>query len=163
MNNEVMEIKVTRHSLRDTYTVGRMEIDGQRFCDTLEDVSRKVESSMPFVSTGNSVGYWMAKDGHRIDKVYGKTAIPTGTYKVSVAYWSKFKVNVPYVHDVPGFKGILIHNGSTAANTEGCVLVGENYAKGQLRNGKKYMVELTQRVQAAIKAGKKVRLTIVEP
>lgn len=162
MNNDVMEIKVIRNFLGGSYSVGRMVIDGKKFCDTLEDVSRKVDSTMPFVSTGNSRGYWVNKDGKRIEKVYGQTAIPTGTYKVSVAYWSKFKVNVPYVHEVPGFTGILIHNGTSAKNTEGCVLVGENSVKGQLRNGKKYMTELTSMVASAIKAGKKVRLTISE-
>lgn len=145
--NDHLAIRVTRFARRDTYTIGHLSIFGEVFSDTLEDRDRGLTQSMP-------------KTEITAKKVYGRTAIPTGTYKVSVQYWSKYKINVPYLHDVPGYTGILIHNGSSDADTLGCILVGENRVKGRLTNGRIYMQNLTTLCQRAIKAGKPVRITV---
>jgi len=142
-----MEITVIRHALRDTYTIGRLEINGKKFCDTLEDTDRGLRQDMPIEEI-------------RQKKVYGKTAIPTGTYRVSIQYWSKHKIYIPYLHDVPGFTSILIHNGRTAADSLGCILVGLNKVKGQVLNGRYYMHELTRRIRKALLQGEKIRITI---
>ena len=77
-------------------------------CYTCEDVVRE--------GPGRPVAEW---------KVYGRTAIPSGIYRVLMTYWAKAGRDVPWLQDVPGFTGILIHRGSTDADTEGCILVGE--------------------------------------
>jgi hypothetical protein len=142
-----LNIEVARLYPRDGYVIGKMYIDGEYFCDTLEDTDRGLTSDMPL------------EEIKRI-KVYGQTAIPTGTYKVSVQYWAKHKINVPYLHDVPGYSGILIHSGSSNADTLGCILVGKNTAKGRLTNGSQYMHALTRKCADAIRAGIPVRITI---
>lgn len=58
-------------------------------------------------------------------KVYGQTCIPTGTYKVVMAYSPRFKRNLPRLIDVPNYDGILIHKGNSAKDTLGCILVGK--------------------------------------
>ena len=144
---DILRIEVVRLYPRDGYVIGKMYVDGQYFCDTLEDTDRGLTSDMPIGEI------------KRI-KVYGQTAIPTGTYKVSVQYWAKHKINVPYLHDVPGYTGILIHSGSSNADTLGCILVGKNTAKGRLSGGSPFMRGLTLRCADAIRAGIPVRLTV---
>lgn len=143
----MLQITVTRHSPRPGYTIGRMDINGTKFSDTLEDTDRGLTSDMSL------------DDIKRI-KVYGKTAIPKGTYKVSVQYWAKHKIYVPFIHDVPGFTSILIHSGNTPDDTLGCILVGENTVKGRLTNSRPYMTRLTKLCQEAIRRGEPIRITI---
>lgn len=58
-------------------------------------------------------------------------------------------------------RGVLIHRGNTDADTAGCILVGENKAKGKVLNSTKYELELTRRCKAAIAAGEKITITVV--
>jgi len=120
-----MEIKVKRLYKKPTYTIGVMYIDGERFCDTLEDKVRDLTKEK---------------------KVYGETAIPCGRYKVTLTYSPKFKRVMPLLHDVPYFDGVRIHAGNTTKDTEGCILLGENKVKGGLVNSRKYVEELTARL-----------------
>ena len=101
------------------YTIGRLYIDGKYFCDTLEDTVRP--------------------DGM---KVYGKTAIPAGTYKVELTPSLKFQRLMPLICDVPNFSGVRIHAGNTAEDTDGCVLVGFNKIKGKVINSRETFAKL---------------------
>ena len=143
----MLQITVTRHSPRPGYTIGRMDINDTKFSDTLEDTDRGLTQDMPL-------------DEIKRIKVYGKTAIPKGTYKVSVRYWQKHKIYVPFIHDVPGFTSILIHSGNTPEDILGCILVGENTIKGRLTNSRPYMTRLTKLCQEAIRRGEPIRITI---
>jgi len=104
-----MNLKLERHALRETYTIGRLYIDGDGFCDTLEDKVRP--------------------DGV---KVWGETAIPAGVYKVIITESARFKRRLPLLVNVPMFEGIRIHPGNTAVDTHGCILVGVNNVKGKV-------------------------------
>ena len=86
-------------------TIGELWVDGKFQCFTLEDVVRQ---------------FGPAGEG----KVYGKTAIPAGTYRVVVTMSNRFKTELPLLQSVPFFEGIRIHPGNTAADTDGCILVG---------------------------------------
>lgn len=65
-------------------------------------------------------------------KKYAETAIPYGTYKITMGYSPKFKRVLPYLHDVPHFLGILIHSGTTEVDSAGCLIVGKNTVKGKV-------------------------------
>lgn len=108
----LMELILTRTTKTENSTIGVLQINGQHKCFTLEDKDRGINSNM-------------SPEEIKAIKVYGKTAIPTGRYKVTVTYSQRFKQLMPEVMNVPGFAGIRIHPGNTAANTEGCILVGE--------------------------------------
>ena len=145
-----MELGIQRRFLKPNYTVGRFYIDSQYFCDTLEDKVRELNDKN--------------KDGDFMDEGEGKimkeTAIPAGRYKVGIAWWSKHQKDVPILYGVPGFSGILIHSGSTQKDTEGCILVGKNSQIGRLTNGPYYALQITQKIQEAIKNKEDVFITI---
>lgn len=60
-------------------------------------------------------------------KIAGETAIPPGEYEVIVNYSERFKQMMPLILNVPNFQGIRIHPGNTEKDTDGCILVGNNY------------------------------------
>lgn len=118
-----MEILVRRLYRKEDYTIGKLYIDGQYFCDTLEDKDRGLTDCMSVESI------------KRI-KQFGETAIPLGTYKVRFTYSPKYKREMPLVETVKGFQGIRIHSGNTAKDTLGCLLLGENKEKGKVLNSR---------------------------
>jgi hypothetical protein len=127
-----MELVLRRVAFKPTYTIGKLYINGQYFCDTLEDTDRGLDSSL------HSEGYIRSK------KVFGKTAIPYGTYRINMNTvspkfkdrpWAKpFGGIIPRLEEVLGFIAILLHVGNKAEDTDGCPLVGENRVVGGLVN-----------------------------
>jgi hypothetical protein len=69
-------------------------------------------------------------------KVQDETAIPAGSYKMRISKSPKFGRLLPEILDVPGFSGIRIHKGNTAADSSGCLIIGR-------RLGPKLPVELS--------------------
>ncbi len=95
-----MELRVERTDFSETSTIGKLYVDDQFECYTLEDKVRPV-------------------------KIKGKTAIPAGRYEVIINFSQRFGRMLPLFLNVPNFEGVRIHPGNTAADTEGCILVGE--------------------------------------
>lgn len=118
-----MKIVVNRIAKKPTYTIGKLYINDKYFCDTLEDTDRNINNNM-------SIAEIISK------KLRGKTAIPTGTYQLSITYSPRFKKNMPLISPVKGFDGIRIHTGNTSEDTDGCLLLGENKVKGKVINSK---------------------------
>ena len=143
-----MKLKLKRRFFAEEYTIGTLSIDGVRFCDTLENKNRDHNKDGDLNDPGEG-------------KVYAKTAIPFGTYKVIVNRSPKFKRDLPRLLDVPHFEGILIHRGNTAKDSAGCILVGENKVKGQVINSTQYENELVKLLKSAIKKGEEVEIEIV--
>lgn len=121
-----MKLTLKRIAKRDTYTIGRLYVDGRYFCDTAEPTVRE-----------------LGKDGS--GKVAGKTAIPCGTYKLIMKQSPKFGRLLPTLCDVPFFKGILIHRGNVPLkDSQGCILVGENKEVGKVLNSTYWEGELVK-------------------
>ena len=118
-----MKIKVDRIYKGESYTIGKMYLNGEYFCDTLEDAIRPV-------------------------KIPNETAIPAGIYKVEVTYSPRFKRNLPLLVDVPNYTGIRIHNGSNKDHTSGCILVGFNTSKAILSDSRKISDQLTNLLES---------------
>lgn len=114
-----MEIKLVRIAFKETYTIGKLYVDGKYFCDTIEDKDRGLDNSM----TSNEI---------LKRKVKGQTAIPTGHYVINITYSPKYKRMMPLLLNVKGFSGIRIHSGNTAKDTEGCLIVGKNKQVGMV-------------------------------
>jgi hypothetical protein len=141
-----MKILIERKWRKEDYTIGILSVNGVRLCNTLEDAVRS-------------------------EKVYGKTAIPAGTYRVLMntvsqkfqdRAWAKpYGGLVPRLRNVPDFQGVLIHPGNTAADTDGCILVGDNTIKGQLTNSTNRYYQLMGKLLAAALAGEAIDITIL--
>jgi hypothetical protein len=141
-----MKLLLNRRYKGSEYTIGSLSIDGEYFCDTLEDTDRGLSSTMSYNEITDK-------------KVYGKTAIPTGVYNVSMnIVSSKFKNRkwaaqyngkIPRLLNVIGFDGVLIHPGNTSDDTYGCILVGENKVKGMVINSQSTFKRLYQRLLEA--------------
>jgi len=142
-----MELTLKRIARRDTYTIGRLSIDGKYFCDTIEDRDRGLDQRQPLQVN-------IAR------KKKGVTAIPVGRYRVTLAVQSpRFAAKkqyafcngfLPRLINVPAFNGVLIHIGNTAADSEGCILVGENKEVGKVINS----TATFQRLYARLKESK---------
>lgn len=129
-----MKITIERKYKKDTYTIGKLYIDGVYLCDTLEDKDRNLDSSM---SLENILA----------NKIYGETAIPYGTYSAEVTYSPKFKRDLLLIKDVKGFEGIRVHSGNFASNSLGCVLCGKNTHVGMLSESKKTLEDFMKRIE----------------
>src|SRR5690606_4267962 len=123
---------------RPDYTIGSLFINGNYFCDTLEDTDRDHNKDGDLNDPGEG-------------KIYGRTAIPYGEYRVIVDKSPKFGRRLPRLLNVPHFDGILIHRGNTHHDTAGCILVGENKVKGRVINSTKYEIELVRILEDAIR------------
>lgn len=119
-----MKLTLKRKFLGDKYTVGDLSIDGKFFCNTIEDTVRELPATCPYTPKGQSC---KCKG-----KVYAQTAIPAGTYKVTLEYSPRFKRKLPLLHNVPHFIGILIHSGNDESASAGCLIVGNNTVKGRV-------------------------------
>lgn len=152
-----MEIKLKRIAKKEKYTIGRLSIDGRYFCDTLEDTDRGLRQEE-------------GADECERKKIKGRTAIPTGRYRVSLGIYSnrfgkqeKYKFCggfLPRLVDVPAYEGVLIHVGNTSKDTEGCILVGRNTVVGMVTKSRETFTELYSRLKAAKTSGEDVWITI---
>lgn len=118
-----MLVVIERKWKKDTYTIGRVFIDGNFFSNSMEDKDRGLTKDMPLAEIKKR-------------KVYGETAIPTGKYKVTMTYSPKYKRMMPQIMNVKGFSGIRIHSGNTAADSLGCILFGKNDKVGWISNSR---------------------------
>lgn len=114
-----MKLVLKRIAFKPTYTIGRLYIDGVYECDVIEDCDRGLDDSM-------SESEIIKK------KIYGQTAIPSGTYDVVITYSPKYKRMMPLILGVKGYSGIRIHSGNTAKDTLGCLIVGKNKEVGKV-------------------------------
>ena len=125
------KILLKRIAKKPMYTIGKLYINGEYFCDTLEDTDRGLDQKLPLGT-------------NQLRKVKGRTAIPTGDYEITLEVVSQRFGNrpqykfcggrLPRLMNVPAFQGVLIHIGNDANDTEGCILVGENKQVGKVLN-----------------------------
>lgn len=142
-----MRIELKRIARKDTYTVGKLYIDGKYQCDTIEDKDRGLKQGMPETQL-------------RKMKVFGETAIPVGTYTVKWTFSNKFGKFLPEIINVPAFSGIRIHSGNTAKDSLGCLILGENKAKGKVLNSRATCARVLPLVENACKRGEMVYIII---
>lgn len=142
-----IELIISREDFHPLCTQSRMLANGNLFCFVLEDTDRGLDSSMPLQQITAM-------------KVYGKTAIPVGRYKVGRAWWAKHSRWVPHIENVPGYDGIYMHSGVTADDSLGCPLVGEHVFNDRTQNTTEARKRLDDLILTQISNGGDVYITI---
>ena len=156
-----MEIRVRRIALKDKYTIGKLYINGTYFCDVLEDKVRDLNKNGVF-------------DNEEV-KVANHTAIPYGTYEITMDVrskkfsdfekypWAKeYDGYLPRLTNVPLFVGVLLHVGNSDVDSSGCLLVGENKVVGKVINSTiTFRRLMNEYLVPAKNRGEKIYITIV--
>lgn len=124
----------------ENYTEGKLDIEVngvlvKDLCDTLEPTVRD-------------------------KKIFGTTAIPDGTYKIKMSPSMKFRKDMPFLIDVPNFKGVMIHPGNAVKDTQGCILVGIKSSNGLLEQSRKTFDIIYNQILVAIRNGQETEITI---
>ena len=125
IDNLECNLRLERTELNNTNTIGRLFINSEFVCDTLEDVYRDLTKEK---------------------KIAGETCIPYGKYKVIINQSPKYGRLMPRLLDVPHFEGILIHSGNTDKDSAGCILVGKRN-KNSLVNSRDTFNKLFNRLK----------------
>lgn len=162
-----MKLRLERTALKSTYTIGHlyyMAESGAKvyICDVVEDKVRDVNKNGKF-------------DPPTEVKIKGQTAIPYGTYNVTLHVrspkfsnftkypWAKkYNGYLPRLLNVPSFEGILIHCGSSAASSAGCLIVGYNKVVGRVVDSQKaFRYLMDTYLVPAKERGEKIEIEIV--
>ena len=152
-----MKLTIKRTITRNSYTLGKLYVDGVYFCDTLEDKDRGLTQNMSIEQIKSM-------------KIPGETAIPKGTYRVTLDvvspkfskypfYMQTCEGKLPRLIDVKGYEGVLIHVADGPKRDsllQGCIGIGNLSAEEYLMNGKKVFVELYNKLK-----GNNIELEII--
>lgn len=95
----MIKLRLERRIFTDDVTIGELYVNNEFMCYVLEDAVRPA-------------------------KIYGKTAIPRGSYRIELTHSPRFRTHLPILLSVPNYVGVRIHAGNTHLDTEGCLLVG---------------------------------------
>lgn len=152
---------VIKRITKNPYCVGHLYINGKYFCDTLEP---------PYFGTTQNTPIQEIKNTKK-----GNTAIPIGTYNISLDYqspkfknrsWAKFCDGyLPTIMNVPAFDRILIHVGNIASqygksDTMGCILVGMNLERGKVLKSQETFKKLYKVLSETKLKGENIQIII---
>mgnify|MGYP003625343992 FL=1 len=108
-----VNLLLIRDEFTEKSTIGKLFLDGEMFCYTLE---------LPYLDNQRSI-----------------SCIPKGEYKVRLRT-AKESATRDYLHllvqDVKGRSYILVHIGNTAKDTRGCILVGQSRQQDCVNNSR---------------------------
>ena len=142
-----MKVELVRIYNCPTYCIGRIYVDGEYVCDCVEDTDRGLDQSWPLSEIKKK-------------KIKSMTAIPTGTYEMTMNiqspkfsqyeyYYRLCKGYLPRILGIKGFEGVLFHCGSSAQSSAGCIIVGYNTIKGKVTDSRKAFEKLMKHFNAA--------------
>ena len=108
-----INLLIIRDTFTDKSTIGTLYINGEKFCDTLEN---------PYLDNKRNI-----------------SCIPEGSYKVRLRL-PRESATRNYLHllvqDVPNRDWILFHRGNYPSQTQGCILVGNGRKQDIVENSR---------------------------
>ena len=142
-----MKVELVRIYNCPSYCIGKIYIDGEYIADCVEDTDRGLDQSWPLSEIKKK-------------KIKSMTAIPTGTYEMTMSiqspkfsqyeyYYRLCKGYLPRILGIKGFEGVLFHCGSSAQSSAGCIIVGYNTIKGKVTDSRKAWEKLMKHLKAA--------------
>lgn len=134
-----MKLKLIRTSMQEGFTTGVLYAGNEMMAHTLEPQQRDLSAE---------------------PKVWGRTAIPAGTYPIRQVSSQRFKRKMPYLIDVPHFTRVMFHYGNSVADTHGCILIGERKERDTLKNSRVTFNRLYALLAQAEEAGETTTVTI---
>jgi hypothetical protein len=96
----MQEFEIVRDHMDKTPTTGKLLVEGEHFCYTLE---------RPWLDNRDEI-----------------SCIPEGTYQVLMKFSHHFGRPLPHLLDVPGRDHIMIHVMNVVEQSKGCIGVGES-------------------------------------
>lgn len=155
-----MELYIDRAYKGLDFVISNLFVNGREFCYVLEDADRGLNSSMDETTI-------------RRDKIYGKTAIPTGLYRIVLDvksprfgdqpfYQKVCGGYLPRLENVKGYDGVLVHVGNTIKDTNGCLLVGlyKDQEKGMVTHSKDAFSKLYPLLKDADARGEEIWIQV---
>lgn len=115
----------------DKYTIGKLYLNDTYLCDTLEP-----------------------------PKYVNHHCIEKGTYRIGYQYSNKFGRNMPFLLNVNGRVGIMIHPGNYPKDTQGCILLGRNLSKGSVSNSKQTFQNVNNIIQGVVNLTGSATITV---
>lgn len=157
-----MKLKIQRLKNNSTSTVGKLYINSEYFCDTLEDLDRGLLDSM-------------SEEEIKSKKIYGETGIPKGIYKVTLEvvspkfsqypfYMEVCKGKLPRLLNVKGYEGILIHVADGPKKDkllQGCIGIGKLNSSEELINGREVFKSLYEKLKEVQNKSEEITIEIV--
>lgn len=143
----MLKILIERKWKKSEYSIGRLYVNGDKWCNSLEPTDRGLVSSMPTEQIKQL-------------KVEGKTAIPLGKYIVTMTYSPKFRKELPLINDIKCFSRVLIHAGNYPKDTKACIIPGLNSQVGMVTNSTYWTNRLIDKIRDAVNHGEIVTLEI---
>ena len=153
---EFIGITLNLQRLKDdgVSTLGSLSIKDDFFCYTLEDTHRDPG-----------------------EKIWGQTRIPAGEYRIDFkkvvtpkteqyqasSYSGEWFTYHLELKNVPGFDAIYIHNGGSHQDTQGCILVSDQYVHGPpitFTNSKNTFKKLYLYLSQELEKGIEIRIII---
>lgn len=154
-----MNITVKRKWFTNESTIGELYIDNVFQCYTLEDKDRELDSTMTTADIGKI-------------KVFGKTAIPRGTYPITISQTGIITdvgqrpiggvKKLPLINNIKGYSGVFTHVGNKATHTEGCLLCGEGKGQDTLISSRPAFNKVFDKIIAAAGANANVVITYLK-
>jgi lysozyme len=135
-----MELKLLRDVCGAEFTLGKLFVDEEFDCYTVEDAVRPNGQKVP-----------------------GKTAIPEGRYNVVVSHSPRFRRDLPLLQNVPNFQGVRIHPGNTAKDTEGCIIPGKIRNADGVGQSRVAFDKLFAALRAELAAGREIWMSVTTP
>ena len=118
-----VNLLIIRETFTEVSTIGKLYLDGEWLCDTLE---------LPYRDNQRSI-----------------SSIPAGQYKVRLRL-PRESATRDYIHllvkDVPDRDYILFHIGNSAKDTRGCILVGIGTEQDLVKNSRLAMELLMKEI-----------------